>query len=600
MKVSISFLSILISFFSLAAQQQAAPGEILAQIHQLNTTGKVLYIAAHPDDENTRLLSWLANDRHYQTAYLSLTRGDGGQNLIGNEQSEELGLIRTQELLAARRTDGAEQFFTRAFDFGFSKNPEETFRIWDKEKILHDVVLVIRKFKPDVIITRFPTTGEGGHGHHTASAILAVDAFEAAADPSRFPEQVKLYGTWKTKSLYWNNFKKWRDPNADVSAALKLDIGSYLPLLGESVGEISARSRSQHKSQGFGVALQRGEILEYFDHLAGEKALIEPFEKLQEGWSDRAVTDSIQAIIQHFNFENPAMSVDALARLHVHLKKTPVLQQSKHHLQLLETILMNCIGFYGEFTAVDHFSNPGKRLNVTFNCINRSATPVKLISFKTDLPQALSNSTVKILAPNVLFSHKDTLQIPIDFPVSNPYWLAESHSEGLFTVNNLAQIGLPESQAPIQLEAEWQIGAARFSTVFPLHYTWVDPVKGELRRRVEIVPATTVSLNQDILILNQTDRRSLQITIETTADSLNTEVFLNLSDVFVCSRRINVNVGSGLSDANRDEYWSARDQLLGDVIEVEADAVTQNQDGTYSLRFPRFVRFRGFESGEKL
>jgi LmbE family N-acetylglucosaminyl deacetylase len=178
--------------------------------------------------------------------------------LIGNEQSEELGIIRTQELLAARRTDGAEQFFTRAFDFGYSKNPEETFRIWGKEQVLADVVLVIRQFKPDVIVTRFPTTGEGGHGHHTASAMLAQLAFDAAGDPKQFPESAKLYGAWKPKSLYYNSFKKFSDPNADMGGALKVDIGSFIPLIGESVGEIASKSRSQHKSQGFGVALKRG------------------------------------------------------------------------------------------------------------------------------------------------------------------------------------------------------------------------------------------------------------------------------------------------------------------------------------------------------
>jgi LmbE family N-acetylglucosaminyl deacetylase len=176
-------------------------------IRKLNVLGSVLYVAAHPDDENTRLLAYFSKDKMYRTGYLSLTRGDGGQNLIGNEQGIELGLIRTQELLAARRVDGAEQFFTRAFDFGFSKSPQETFTKWDREKILSDVVWVIRKFQPDIIITRFPTTGEGGHGHHTASAILANEAFTAAADPNRFPEQLKYVKTWQPKKNFVEYFQ---------------------------------------------------------------------------------------------------------------------------------------------------------------------------------------------------------------------------------------------------------------------------------------------------------------------------------------------------------------------------------------------------------
>ncbi|MBD0277555.1 MAG: PIG-L family deacetylase, partial [Flavisolibacter sp.] len=172
----ISVLFSLFSFYFFANGQvpvTKTSADIYQDLRRLNVLGSVLYIAAHPDDENTRLLTYLAKDKLYRTGYLSLTRGDGGQNLIGDEQGVELGLIRTQELLAARRIDGAEQFFTRAFDFGFSKGPEETFTKWDREKILSDVVWVIRKFQPDVIITRFPTTGEGGHGQHTASAILA-------------------------------------------------------------------------------------------------------------------------------------------------------------------------------------------------------------------------------------------------------------------------------------------------------------------------------------------------------------------------------------------------------------------------------------------
>src|SRR5689334_22092430 len=167
----ISCLQVLSTQF-LAAQTPKSwtSAEIYQGLRKLNVLGTVLYVAAHPDDENTRLITYFSKDKLYRTGYLSMTRGDGGQNLIGNEQGIELGLIRTQELLSARRIDGGEQFFSRAYDFGYSKNPEETFTKWHKEKILSDVVWVIRKFQPDVIITRFPITGEGGHGHHTASA----------------------------------------------------------------------------------------------------------------------------------------------------------------------------------------------------------------------------------------------------------------------------------------------------------------------------------------------------------------------------------------------------------------------------------------------
>src|SRR6187455_2057046 len=265
MKKNSIFFLLTLTFSLTHAQSPASlnSAEILLRLKKLNVLGSVLYIAAHPDDENTRLLAYLANEKLYRTGYLSITRGDGGQNLIGDEQGVDLGLIRTQELLAARRIDGGEQFFTRAFDFGFSKNPEETFTKWDKEKILSDVVWVIRKFQPDIIITRFPTTGEGGHGHHTASAILANEAFAAAADPTRFVDQLKYVQPWQVKRVLWNTFN-FGGTNTQSDSQYKLDVGGYNPLLGKSYGEIAAERRSQHKSQGFGVARNRGAQFEYF------------------------------------------------------------------------------------------------------------------------------------------------------------------------------------------------------------------------------------------------------------------------------------------------------------------------------------------------
>src|SRR2546421_7624764 len=234
-------VTLLLLFFLLpptpARAQQPAPlnaAETELALRQLGVTGSVLYVGAHPDDENTALLAYLARGRGVRRAYLPLTRGDGGQNLLGTEKGELLGLVRTQELLAARRIDGAEQFFTRAVDFGFSKSPEEALRIWGHDEVLSDVVWVIRRFRPDVIITRFPTTGEGGHGHHTASAILAVEASDAAADPARFPEQLKYVHLWQPKRLFWNRFTfqpvKPDDPS--VAKSLRTDIGAFNPLRG--------------------------------------------------------------------------------------------------------------------------------------------------------------------------------------------------------------------------------------------------------------------------------------------------------------------------------------------------------------------------------
>ncbi|HRN55924.1 MAG TPA: PIG-L family deacetylase, partial [Agriterribacter sp.] len=264
-KTTIFFL-FLFSFLFSQAQPPASlnSSEILLRLKKLNVLGSVLYIAAHPDDENTRLLAYLANEKLYRTGYLSITRGDGGQNLIGDEQGAELGLIRTQELLAARRIDGAEQFFTRAYDFGFSKSTGEALEKWNKELILGDVVWVIRKFQPDVIITRFPEDSRAGHGHHSASAVLAHEAFIAAADPQQFPEQLKKgVQPWQAKRILWNTFN-FGGNNTQGNDQFKMDVGGYNTLLGKGYGEIAAESRSQHKSQGFGVAAHRGEAWQYF------------------------------------------------------------------------------------------------------------------------------------------------------------------------------------------------------------------------------------------------------------------------------------------------------------------------------------------------
>src|SRR5476651_1872970 len=281
-KLTLLFILVFSSVFA-----QSNPPQDIATIEQsfkkLNVLGSVLYVAAHPDDENTRLLAYLAEEKHYRTGYLALTRGDGGQNLIGNEQSELLGLIRTQELLAARRVDGAEQFFTRANDFGFSKGPEETLKIWDKETVLSDVVWVIRKFRPDVIICRFPTTGEGGHGHHTSSAILAQEAFTAAADPTRFPEQLKYVQPWQAKRLLWNTFN-FGSTNTTAPDQFKIDVGIYNPVMGKGYGELAAESRSNHKTQGFGSARQRGESFEFFKTILGVAPRMDLFDDVNTTW----------------------------------------------------------------------------------------------------------------------------------------------------------------------------------------------------------------------------------------------------------------------------------------------------------------------------
>ncbi|MFM2146689.1 MAG: hypothetical protein RL732_1525, partial [Bacteroidota bacterium] len=296
-----SLLSVVLFLQSFFLFSQTPPSfsaaDIFWQLKKLKVLGSVLYIAAHPDDENTRLLAWLSKERMYRTGYLSITRGDGGQNLIGEEQGIELGLIRTQELLAARRIDGAEQFFTRGYDFGFTKTTAEALATWDKEKVLSDVVWVIRRFQPDIIIARFPEDSRAGHGHHSGSAVLAHEAFRAAADPQRFSEQFQHgVGPWQAQRLFWNTFN-FGSSNTTAEDQLKIDVGGYNPLLGKGYGELAAESRSQHKSQGFGVPAGRGSSYEYFLNLEGSPARKDIMEGVTASWSRIPGSEKLQLMI---------------------------------------------------------------------------------------------------------------------------------------------------------------------------------------------------------------------------------------------------------------------------------------------------------------
>src|SRR5215475_5301485 len=306
----------------LLAPEQMNASEIQLALQKLNVLGRVLYIAAHPDDQNTNLMALWSNGSLYDAAYLSITRGDGGQNLIGPELRERLGVIRTEELLAARRIDHGQQFFSRAVDFGFSKTAEESMRIWDHDKILSDVVWVIRKFRPDVIVTRFSPEDQLTHGHHTASAILAQEAFSAAGDPKRFPEQLAFVKPWQATRLVWNTspfFFKNRNLPFDPTGLTVLEAGGYNPLLGKAYTEIAAASISMHKSQGVGGLPRRGARKEYFKPLAGQPMTSSLFEGIETSWSrvpnSESLATQIRQIISKFNPADPAASVPELLKL---------------------------------------------------------------------------------------------------------------------------------------------------------------------------------------------------------------------------------------------------------------------------------------------
>lgn len=532
---SICFLSI--SFANAQTPRSYASSELLLQLKKLNTVGSVLYIAAHPDDENTRLISYLANEQCVRTGYLSLTRGDGGQNLIGSEQGVELGLIRAQELVAARRTDGGEQFFTRAYDFGFSKSPEETLHKWQRDSILSDMVWVIRQFRPDVIITRFATDGSGGHGHHTTSAILAEEAFEAAADPKRFPEQLEKVTVWKPRRLLHNSTARFFNPNADLSHLMKLDVGKFNPMLGKSYGEISAESRSMHKSQGFGSARQRGEYFEYFKPLKGDTTgLKDPFQGIDFTWQripgGAAVGKAITQIMNQFVVAHPEASLPALAKVHAQVLKLnhPDLLYKRKQ---LEQLMVWCSGISVDVTSSQTVITSGSKQKLEFSVVARNPVRVKLkgIAFpglwrNQSMPfDTLLDTLVKTNLPVVISFASQTSSSQ---EVSQPYFLRKPIHDGMFDVAGLDYRVLPEYSTHNQALLRCEIEGIPLQLPLTIQYKWVDPEKGELYRPVVLAPPITVSSEEDVLVFGDMQSKKLKLYLKANRDSASAEVTINV------------------------------------------------------------------------
>ncbi|TPE43517.1 PIG-L family deacetylase [Pontibacter mangrovi] len=517
------------------APAQASAAKVLQDLQKLNVLGSVLYVAAHPDDENTRLIAYLANEGLYNTGYLAITRGDGGQNLIGPEIREGLGIIRTQELLQARRTDGGHQFFTRANDFGYSKNPEETFTIWDREQVLADMVWTIRKFRPDVMITRFPPDERAGHGHHTASAILAEEAFKAAADPKRFAEQLQYVAVWQPKRLLWNtgvwSFASQEEFEKYGKELMKMDVGGYNPLLGKSYGEIAAESRSMHKSQGFGASGSRGTSIEYLQHTAGEKARQELFEDVNTTWGRVKGAEKVQQLIreaiQGFNPTAPAAVVPTLVAAKKELEKLPDSYWKRVKLEELQDVLLESMGLYLEVTASDYAAAPGQSVRLQVEAINRSATPVLLqrvgysfASADTTLGYTLKN--------NEPLTYGTSQTLPQRMAYSQPYWLRKQGSLGMFAVADQQQVGRPENAPAAQATFALQVAGEPLQVTVPVVYKRTDPVEGEVYRPFVVTPPVFVNLKEQVYMFANGEPKQVQVLVKAGKQNVAGELKLEL------------------------------------------------------------------------
>lgn len=531
-KTILSTILALLTFTILQAQKPTIPSssEIFESIQKLNFLGSVLYIAAHPDDENTRLISYMANREKARTAYLSITRGDGGQNLIGPEIGELLGVIRTQELLAARRIDGGEQLFTRANDFGYSKDPEETLAIWNKEAVLSDVVLAIRKFKPDIIINRFDHRTPGTtHGHHTGSAMLSFEAFDLAGDKSAFPNLLKQANPWQPKRLFFNTnswfYRSQEDfDKADKSNMLSFDIGTYYPLKGMSNNEIASLASSQHLCQGFGRLSQRGSQKEYIEFLKGDAITNKEdiFDGIDTSWNrvkgGKAIGTILYAVENNFNFKDPSVHIPQLIEAYKLLQNIQDEHWKTQKTEELKSIIEMCAGLYIEASAETPTSTLNQTIKINIEALNRSNQTIVL--------ESITQNDGKTISKNLELKNNDSEKFDTSYFISNnepytsPYWLNKKGSLGMYEVENKAFIGLPETPRNIVVNFNLKINNTAVTISKNVVYRYSKPDKGELYRPFEVIPEASAKILENVIIFNNGKQRDVTIAVKAGRDNL--------------------------------------------------------------------------------
>ena len=540
------FLLISISFFA-QKPNKLSSNQIYEKIQKLNFFGTALYIAAHPDDENTRLIAYLANHVKARTGYLSLTRGDGGQNLIGPEISELLGVIRTQELLAARNIDGGEQFFTRANDFGYSKHPDETLDIWDKEKVLSDVVWVIRTFKPDVIINRFNHKTPGStHGHHTTSAMLSMEAFDFAANENQFEDQLKFIETWQPKRLFFNT-SSWFYRNSDdfenaTKELTKLDVGVYYPLKGLSNNEIAAIASSQHLCQGFGRLSTRGSENEYLEFLKGDSLKVknDVFSGINTTWSRVKDGEEIGKILyeieKNFDIVNPSKHLPKLLEAYqkVQLLDDKYWREIKEK-QLLE-IIEACAGLYLEVSAESSSGNPNEKIYVNFELVNRSTVLVQLTSIKNVLEEETIFKGLD-LYQNKKLNFKESIVLKT-FDYSTPYWLKNEATLGLYSIENQQLIGKPETLKQVVINFNLVINYVPITITKNVILRYAESDRGEIYEPFEVLPKVTTKLTEKVLIFSDSIAKKISVEVRAGANYINGIIELKVPENWTVEPKI--------------------------------------------------------------
>jgi len=513
-----------------ATAEVVTAASIAQELHDFQTMGAVLHVGAHPDDENTQLIAYLSRGRGYRTAYLSITRGDGGQNELGSDFDEKLGVARTQELLAARRLDGGTQFFTRAIDFGFSKSPEETLQFWNHDEVLADVVRVIRKFRPDVIVTRFPIPpGSGGHGHHTASAILAVEAFKLAGDPKAFPDQLTQGLTvWQPKRVVWNGFGAGRGNGGLEGPTITMDIGGTDPVSGETFGTLANRSRGMHKTQGLGGFSGQagsGPNVQTFVHLAGEPATKDLMDGVELTWEQipggAEINHLIGKVKSQFKADDPTAMVPTLLTIHTKiaaLPSTPLIEVKRRQ---LDHLLKSALGLHVETTVEHSELVPGESFKIHYAMtVEANNVAVRRVSVRSPSLDKLNLNEPPVfdLAAGAMTTGDFTASIPANAPFTQPYWLREDWTTGVFRVDDPKLIGRPENPPAVVLEHEFEINREKI-VLLDEPVQVIQASGSERDRRIDIIPPVTLRFESDISLFAPGQKR--QVIIELTAARAN-------------------------------------------------------------------------------
>ena len=497
-------------------------------LNRLPVTAAVLHIGAHPDDEHTALLAYLARGRGVRTAYLSTTRGEGGQNLLGTEQYEALGLLRTEELLAARRLDGAEQFFTRAYDFGYCRNAEEALTRWGHERTLADFVRVIRRFRPQVIVSRFAGGPQDGHGQHAATGLLAREAFRAAADPARFPEQIQAgLEPWQAAKLYITvNRYGPAARRPPPKGALEIEVGDYSPLLGRSYAELAMEGRSLHRSQAMGTPRRKGPRrlrLLLLDTALPSNTPAHPEERRAQ---ERDMLDGVDAkiapgpLLDQIERAQAALAagnstelVGALARGLELARQLPAPLRMQKEAEF-STALALAHGLAVEALAERAELVPGESYQVRVTAWNRAPVSLKVEEITLDAPASWPAEPAA-WTPTALEYNRSTsrffmVTLPLDAPPLQPYWLRLPRQGDSYQVADPSLIGLPHNPPLLEARVRFRTAGVEVRIRVPVAHRYVDQIHGQVDRPIVVVPPVAAWLHPPVTIFPESGDRSAE------------------------------------------------------------------------------------------